>query len=281
MAGENEDKGGEGSNGTAGTDTANNAAAGAAPGAGTPAKQPVNAGSASKDGAGAGSKPEARVLTGDEDEIPEDGELFSISKSALQKRLSRHTKNQIKERFGTDDLDAIKAKLAKAEEYETQQEERRKKSLSREAALKEDLDKEKALRLEAEEKYQRTIDSQEIAEVDHTATSILSKYIDEDAMDLAVIKLKKHVMSLDDDDLKKPEKVIEEWAKEFAEKSPKYARAKEAEEEVREIALNTGSGARRPEPMKNDATKTPRPGQANSMSRAEYNAWKRRQGLST
>ncbi len=276
MAGENEETKDGGEN------------KGAAGGEGTAGKpevkpEPKQAGGAPKAGeVTPAGKPEPRVLTGDEDELPEDGELFSISKSALTKRLSRHTKNQIKERFGTDNLDEIKAKLDKASEYEAAQEERRKKSLSREAALKEELDAAKLRAQEAEEKYQRTIDSQEIAEVDHTATSILSKYIDDDAMDLAVIKLKKHVMSLDDDELKKPEKVIEEWAKEFAEKSPKYARAKAGEEEkVVEVQLNTGTKATKQEPMKGDQTKTPRPGQANSMSKAEYNAWKRRQGLNT
>ena len=224
-------------------------------------------------------KPEPKTL-GDDDEIPEDAELFTLSRQALQKRLNRHTKKEIRERFGTDDLDSIKAKLEKAEKYEQEQEKLRRAQLTREEKLKEDLAKERAekSRIEAELREQR--DRVEIREVDQTVRSLLPKFVDEseESIDFATYKLKQYVLSLDDDELEDPKKVVEQFAADFVKKYPKHARAGATPQE-REVPLDNGARPNKPDPMKDGGAKDPRPGKQNSMTRAEYAAYKRRLGL--
>src|SRR5260370_36360512 len=50
--------------------------------------------------------PKAKQI-GEEDDIPEDADLLQLSKKALNARLLRHTKKELRERFGTDDLDDV------------------------------------------------------------------------------------------------------------------------------------------------------------------------------
>jgi hypothetical protein len=70
------------------------------------------------------------VSIGDDGDIPDDAELLTLSKSALNKRLARATRAELKARFGTDNPDEIKSKLDRLAEFETKQEEQRLASLS-------------------------------------------------------------------------------------------------------------------------------------------------------
>lgn len=234
-------------------------------------------------------KPEAAQLGEEDDDIPDNAELLQLSKSALTKRLQRHTKKELREHFGTDDPGEIKSKLEKFAEYEAKAEEERRKQLTREQQLQEDLEREKRRAEKAERDLQNTVDRQTFAEYDAVAKSVFDKYFDddEDTRDFVAARLKKHVFAMDDkeapSDPKKAEKVFDAWAKEYAKKHPKYAKkAPEPEKpEPKKIALNTGTAPTKPERGNPDvATKTPRPGQANSMSKAEYAEWKRRHGIS-
>jgi hypothetical protein len=240
---------------------------------------------AGKEGTTAKAKVEPKSL-GDDEEIPEDAELFTLSRAALQKRLARNTKKELRERFGTDDLDSIKQKLDNAEKYEAEQEKLRRAQLTREERLKEDRDREKKRADEAEAKLQVEQDRVEVREVDTMVRKILPKFVDgsDESMDFAMFQLKRHVASLDDDDLNDPEKVVASWAKEFAKKYPKHAKAgdegESGEKTAKEIPLTTGTKPQRPEPMKGANEKDPRPGKQNSMSKTEYADYKRRLGLS-
>lgn len=218
---------------------------------------------------------------GADDELPEDGELFQLSRQALAKRLDRHTKRELRERFGTDDFDTIKAKLDAAEKYEQEREEKRRAALTREQRLKEDKAKAEARAQEAETKLQEERDRIEVREVDHTVRSILPKFIRDDkaSMKFATFELKQYVLGLDDDEVGDPEKVVEEWAQKFVEEYPQFAR-EGAAPQAKEVPLDTGTRPQRPEPLKGGTEKDPRPGRPNSMTRAEFAAYKRRLGLS-
>ena len=60
---------------------------------------------------GAGTAPSSVVLSADTDDIPENAELLSLSRKGLESRLARHTRKDLRERFGTDNSDEIVAQL--------------------------------------------------------------------------------------------------------------------------------------------------------------------------
>lgn len=262
--------------------------AGAA-GAGEGTKKPEGEGKkpeapkAKADGGEATAKKEPKQISED-DEIPEDSELLSMSKQALGKRLDRHTKKELRERFGTDDVAKIKADLDELAGFRAKKEEDRKASLSKEQKLQEERDAEKKRADDAEAKLQKERDSQVFAEYDATAKEVFEGKVAPKHMKRAMRELKEHILSLDDSEAptepKKAKKTFEKWAKEWLEENPEFA--KPAAEEPKKILLNTGSNpnARR---EKNDAQlahKTPRPGAVNSMTKAEYAQYKRERGLS-
>lgn len=226
--------------------------------------------------------PSAKLETeiGADDEIPTDAKLLALSPAALNKRLDRFSKRQLTEHFGTDNVDQIKGDLAELATMRAKQEESRRAALSEQEKLREDAARERARADENEKKYRNAIDAQAFGEYDRTAESALAKHIDPEAIELATVKLKRHVLSLDDDELTDPDEVFDKWAGEWAKKNPKYARAADAPE-PKKVKLTTGSSPTKPERSPVDMTnKTARPGQPNSMSRAEFAAYKRQHGLS-
>ncbi len=224
------------------------------------------------------AKDDAKAIDAEGD-IPTDANLLKLTPAALTKRLDRYSKKQLSEHFGTDDVEKIKSDLAELATARQEREEARRAALSKEEKLKEDLEREKKRAEKAEADHKRVLDAQAFSEYDRSAEVVLAKHVDPELVDVAVIKLKKHVLGLDDDELLEPEKVFEQWAKDWTKKNPKYARASEAPPPPKK-PLTTGADPHRPEKAKVDlAQKTARPGQPNSMTRAEYAAYKRQHGL--
>lgn len=242
-------------------------------------------------------KPEPVELSEDDDDLPENADLLQLSKSALAKRLARHTKKEIRARFGTDNLDDIKAKLDKLDSIEAEQEKKRREQLTKEQKLEEDLQREKKAREKAEKAHQRVVEQQAYTQYETSASSAITAHFEPGFEKFAMRELKDHLLTLPDSDVpsdpKKAAKVFDEWAKKFVKENPKYAKAvtpappKEEEEkeevkkpEPKKIALNTGANPQRPEKGdQGQAKKTARPNQTNTMSKAEYAAWKRERGL--
>lgn len=222
-------------------------------------------------------KKEARQL-GDDDEIPEDADLLQLSKSALTKRLTRHTKKELRDRFGTDDMDKIKADLDELTTLRADREKRRRDEMTENQRLKEDAEREKARADKAEREKQEALDAQEYAGYDRDAQEILAPLVAKKHLGRAMRELKEHILTLDDKDLGKPKKVFDAWAKKFVEENPEFAKPKE---EPKKVPLNTGANPN-VKKEKSDpqlATKTPMPGKPNSMTRAEYAQYKRERGL--
>lgn len=281
-------KGGEGTN--AGGETppepkvdpkANAGAAGEGkkPDEGKPAKKPEVE---TKGNEGTPTKKEPKQI-GEDDELPEDSELVSMSKQALTKRLDRHTKKELRERFGTDDYAKIKADLDELAGFRAKREEERKASLTKEQKLQEERDAEKRRADEAEAKLARERDSQVFAEYDATAKEVFTDKVAPKHVKRAMRELKEHILSLDDAEAptepKKAKKVFEKWMKDWLEENPEFA--KPAAEEPKKIKLSTGAdpNAKREKGDPNLAHKTPKPGAVNSMSKAEYAQYKRERGL--
>lgn len=226
------------------------------------------------------AKDDLSELGADDDEIPENTKLFKLSTAALNARLARHSKKELREHFGSDDPTQIKADLAELKTLREEKETARLANLSEIEKVKEQRDAEKRRADEAERKHQKAIDSQVFSEYDREAASIVGTLVAEKHVKRAVRELKEHVLSLDDEDLAKPSKVFESWAKDFVKENPEFAR--EGEPAPKKIALSNGAhpDAKRERGNLDAANKIPQPGQANSMSKAEYAKYKRERGLS-
>lgn len=287
-------KGGEGQNGTGGGAPPPEAkkpeagAAGAGEGAGKkPEEKKPEPAKKHEEGANAkgseGKEPKAPKQIEADDEIPEDSELISMSKQALTKRLDRHTKKELRERFGTDDYAKIKADLDELATFRAKKEEERQAALTKEQKLQEERDKEKKRADEAEAKLQKEHDSKVFAEYDNTAKEVFADKVAPKHMKRAMRELKEHVLGLEENetpnDPKKAKKVFEKWTKDWLEENPEFAKPVE---EPKKIPLTTGSNpnAKREKGDAQLASKTAKPGQVNSMSKAEYAAYKRERGLS-
>jgi hypothetical protein len=85
--------------------------------------------------------------------VPPTNEPFAVfpTSEALEKRLKQATRSQLRELFGTEDLDLIRARQAKLIELETQEEERRKAQLTTEERLKAEKAEAERKALEAED----------------------------------------------------------------------------------------------------------------------------------
>lgn len=85
---------------------------------------------------------------------PEPQQPFATfpTSEALEKRLKQSNRAQLRELFGTEDLDLIRARQAKLTELETQEEERRKAQLTTEERLK-------AEKAEAEQKAREAVEA--------------------------------------------------------------------------------------------------------------------------
>lgn len=138
-------------------------------------------------------KSAARVLTDADDDIPAEGEMFSLSRVALKARLERYSRKQLRDRFGTDDPDAIQAKLGRAEELERQEEDRKRAAMTEQERLKADLAASEQ-RAQAAEARARDVEERHVfqAEEQHM-TSMASKYIDPDYVDAELTGFAKHL----------------------------------------------------------------------------------------
>ncbi len=237
-------------------------------------------------------KPEAKVepkvtpeakqpkkLSGDDDDIPEDEDLLQMSPRALKARLSRASKSALKEAFGTDDIEKIKAKIAAGDEYETKKEADRKAALTKEEKLKEERDlaikeaRETKSTLDRE-RTERIVDKQDgritrIAE-QHLKAKHVSKFLPELAKDIL-----KAAAEGDKKLAKNEEAWIEAWFVKQVEEEPEFGKdfgkAPEGAPEIKKLPFSNGvRNESRPSQDRNSGSpKTAAPGKPNSMSDKE------------
>jgi hypothetical protein len=209
--------------------------------------------------------------------------MHHLTQAALDKRLERARRSHLRETFGTDDPEEIKAKLAKAEAYEAEKETERQKQLTEQQRITEERDREKARADAAEAKaldlateHEHQLAVREVRE--HAQPFIKPKFIKhamEDFHDYLSGLGPKKVASLAAD-------YPAQWFKEYVEENPEVALTPpEAPEPPGKTPLTTGGGGTRPSatPSGNTQPKTFAPGKANSMTPEESRAAARARGL--
>jgi hypothetical protein len=185
-----------------------------------PPKPPVVV-AAPPPGAGA-----ARTLTDADDDVPAEGELFQLSRGALKSRLERYSRRQLRERFGTDDPDAIKVKLDRAAELERQEDERKRAAMSEQDRLKADLAAAELRNQETEARLREVTDQRTYDAAETRLSRIAERFIDPDYVDPELTAYAKHLRTAysKEDLAKLSDADIEKYFKERVEKKPKLAK---------------------------------------------------------
>ncbi len=224
-----------------------------------PAKPDAKAGAKAEDAKGGkagdapAKDPKQPVALKDEDDIPEDAELVTLSSAALKKRLQRASNAELKERFGTTDTAAIKKKLDRADELEKAEEDRRVAALDKEQkaaeAQKKAEDRPEAAELKLKQLGEDRLVEKEEGRIKEIAFGhIKPKFWKHAARDFAEhlreTYSEKELLSLKD-------KAIDKWFVEYVKENPEYLK---------------GEAPEKP------GAKTFKPGQPNSMTSAEARA---------
>lgn len=79
-------------------------------------------------------------------------EEIRLTTKQLNERLARASRSQLKDLFGTDDVEAIRAQHARLKELQDQEEKRKREAMSEQQRLAADLEAERKAKLEAEER---------------------------------------------------------------------------------------------------------------------------------
>ncbi len=227
--------------------------------------------------------PQAHQL-GDDGDIPENAELLSLSKKALNTRLERHTNKQLRERFGTDNPDEIKTKLDKLATFEKQQEEQRLAALTSEQRLQEQVNKERERGDRYKQRYQQTVEQQVFTREQTRIESIATRLVDPQFLQYEFQNLARYLQATySEEELKQlPDQKIEEWFSNRIKEVPKLARDFSTPPPApRTAPLNNGprSNDRPPPPQGPQNGRTNySPSGPNAMSRDEARAKARSEG---
>lgn len=231
-------------------------------------------------------KPEPRkhALGKADEEIPEDADLVEMTPRQLRSRLDRHTKAELKERFGTDSYDEIKKKIDRAEELEKAEEERKRAAMTEAEKLKADLEAEREAHKKTKERADTLYAQRDFDRVDSRMTRVAEKHIDPDYLEVELPKLAAWILENFDD--KEAAKItdaqLDKYFKERLEAKPKLAKDYDekvakaaAKEDKKKVgANNSPKEENRPGEKRNGDTspaegKTFKPGQQNTMSKQE------------
>lgn len=226
------------------------------------------------------------ALKGDDDELPDDADLFELTPRALKSRLTRHTKKEIKAIFGTDDVDEIMAKQKRLEALEQAEKKREEETLSATQKLEKERDTEKARADAAEIKARDMAEQRVFDKQENRLTRIADKFLDSDYIEDNLPKLakwlKRNFTKVELKTLK--DKDIQPFFENLIEKKPKLAKDYDPEKaKPKKVpADNSVKNNERPAAKGSGegAEKTFAPGKPNSMSREEARAAMRKEGYS-
>jgi hypothetical protein len=229
-----------------------------------------------------------RVRVGAEEVIPEDADLIELPRRALEGRLQRHTKSELKARFGTADFDEIKSKLDRLGELEKLEEDRKRAAMTEQERITADLERERQLRVDAERRVARMQEDQVVSKMDNRLSTIGVKHLRSKYVDIALVRLASHLRNeyTDAELAQLKDSTINEWFENFAKENPELARkpataAPEAKPEVKKVPLTNGGRPTKPAQSPQSGTSQARsfaPSAESAMSPAEARAEAAKQG---
>jgi hypothetical protein len=232
-----------------------------------------------------------RLLKDDED-VPGGDEVIALPAKALKSRFDRYSKNQLKERFGSDSYEEINTRLSRLSELEAEAESRALAELS-------EVDRERELRNKAEEralswerKYTEQHEARAMSEIDTEISAVLDKHFDGMWIEGMVGRLATYLGSKSHNELRDVGSVVETWCQSELAKTPQFAKGYVMKLQEPAPTPTPAPAPRMVVPFSNGATaarpaqgapplmdKTPAPGRANSMSEDEWKRYKQQNGI--
>lgn len=225
----------------------------------------------------------------------------------FQHRLDRERKRWLREEYGTDDPNRVKAIKTEREKQAAEQkrvaeehkrlkgeeEKRKREAMSKQERLEADLERERKRAQEYQQKVKDLEARQAYTEQNVIIEGIAQKHVDPDLLEDAMDRFARHVRTLDKKQLAAlNDRAIDRWFAKLVVDKPKFGKpAEEKGEQAKadQAAVKVEPEAAKPAPQRRVVTtsrkpiggkvggkpvppgpgKTAKPGQANSMSRAE------------
>jgi len=231
---------------------------------------------------GTSAKSSTKEEDSDDDEPhPDDEGVIKMSLTAFNRRVQRASRSELRKLFGTDNIGDIVTMKQKLDSYEKEREEARQKSLSEIDKLREEAAVERKAREVAEARTSELQEDRLASQEDVHIRSIADEYIAPKYYKYAARDLREHLVETYDNDYDKvTDKVLKAWFKEYAEGNPELAvKSQEAEKPV--APITNGPVGTRPAapPSGGPGGKDVRPGRPNSMSNAEWMAYRKQNGI--
>lgn len=265
----------------------------------------------------AGTKAEPRDIGESGEGQPR--EVIQLTTEALNARISRASKQAVaatmKEVFGTEDPQAVKAQLAELGDLKKKEDDQRRATLTEIDRVKEDNSRLLARATNAEARINELEEAQALAGDEQEIKAVADKHIDPEYWDVAKTKLADHLSAnysseeLDALSVGDREKLVDEFFSDYAKKKPALAKKAPAAggagggdggTQTQQQGAGGGNGAP-PEkrPLTNGganprgrgnpnppaviqsgpfAGKTAAPGHPNSMTATEFAQWKKATG---
>lgn len=245
--------------------------------------------------------PTRKLLTGDDDAIPDDADAFEISKQAFKKRLERYSRTQLKQLFGTDNPEEILAWKQQNEAFQKQQEEQRLAQMSEAERFKVQFEKASQDANYWKTQFETLQESHAIREQDRQMTGIAQKHVNPKCMNFLMMEFATHLQGVDEKEIGDAQAYADSWFANYVKENPEFgipsaapaaappaavpgatpaAPVAAAPRQV-QVPITNGPSVGRPQnavPTGALAQKTLAPGRPNSMSDDEAKRWMREHG---
>lgn len=167
--------------------------------------------------------PTRKLVADADEELPADADLIEMSPALLKKRLERFTRKQLRDRFGTEDMDAVKKDLDELATLRAENEQRRMASLTETEQLREQVGQAQRRAEAAEARAEQIQTERVVAEQDQTVTALMKQHINPRYLKHESRNLAEYISTLSDAELADPEATIEAWCKQAISEDPALA----------------------------------------------------------
>jgi len=210
---------------------------------------------------------------------------LSLSQQDLNERIKRARSSAFKEAFGTEDIESVRQRLARADQLEQSAEKARVARMDEIERAKHDANRSRreAMKYRAEVETMR--EREVVRDQQSMVERIASRHVNPMYMEEASIALAREVSKMNPREVERwTDKDISRWFAQYVSRKPAFAASPSARRVERTVASAPTPPSRPQRPGAVAPTGVPsksfKPGQPNSMSREEARAEARRLGYS-
>lgn len=165
--------------------------------------------------------PTRKILSADDDSLPE-ADAFEISPSAFKKRLERHGKAQLKQLFGTDNVEEIMEMKRQNEEFKAKQEADRLAQMTESERYRTQMEQEKANAAHWKTQYETYVETQALREQDQQMTKLASAYVNPKCMNYMMMEFATHLQGVEESEIGEPAAYADAWFKSYITANPEF-----------------------------------------------------------